>query len=56
MTAETVLHDFDGELGQEPLLEQDHVDEPVVEGRLGGEPEPAAVAPGIREPRSEPTK
>ena len=56
MTAETVLHDFDGEQARNPSWSRTTSMEPVVEGRLGGEPEPAAVAAGIREPRSEPTK
>src|SRR5699024_11635635 len=41
--------EFDGEPGQERVPEQDDVDEPVVELRLGGELEPAAVAARVRE-------
>src|SRR5699024_9997311 len=41
--------ELEGEPGQERVLEQDDVDEPVVELRLGGEPQPAAVAARVRE-------
>src|SRR5699024_9743662 len=41
--------ELDGEPGQERVPEQDDVDEPVVELRLGGELEPAAVAARVRE-------
>src|SRR5699024_33483 len=41
--------EFDGEPGQERVPEQDDVDEPVVELRLGGELEPAAVAARVRD-------
>src|SRR5699024_7834320 len=43
--------ELDGESGQERLLEQDDVDEPVVELRLGGESESAPVAARVRQAR-----